>query len=356
MSILINKLFILSCSLFIYFDSYSGDYMVVRIIAIVTLSALGSYFEKPVYKLLPVLIFALLSLFIPDLLFFAPVICYDAFMENYGLSAALLLLPLSVHYPLYSWEEMSFIIMLLAVSFVIKYYATDLKKIKNIYITLTDDARELSFALEQKNRELIEKQDYEVNLATLNERNRIAREIHDSVGHTMSSSILQVGALISTVTDEGTRKSLTTLKDTLSEGMDNIRNSVHRLYEDSIDLYAQLYSLTRDFTFCKLSLEYSADDSPPLKVKYAVISIVKEALANIIKHSNANSAELRFLENPGFYQLVISDNGSKKTPASSSGMGLNNIRSRIESMDGYLNIDQSNGFRIFISIPKGVKA
>ena len=66
--------------------------------------------------------------------------------------------------------------------------------------------------MELKNKDLMEKQDYEVNLATLNKRNGIAREIHDSVGHVMSSSILQVGALIATAQDEMARESLWNLK------------------------------------------------------------------------------------------------------------------------------------------------
>ena len=50
--------------------------------------------------------------------------------------------------------------------------------------------------LQEKNKNLMEKQDYEIYLATLRERNRIAREIHDNVGHMLSRSILQMGALI----------------------------------------------------------------------------------------------------------------------------------------------------------------
>jgi len=56
----------------------------------------------------------------------------------------------------------------------------------------------MAMLLRQKNRELIEKQDYEIRLATLNERGRIAREIHDHVGHLLSRSILQIGALMVT--------------------------------------------------------------------------------------------------------------------------------------------------------------
>ena len=45
--------------------------------------------------------------------------------------------------------------------------------------------------LTQKNKDLLEKQDYEIHVATLKERNRIAREIHDNVGHMLSRSLLQ---------------------------------------------------------------------------------------------------------------------------------------------------------------------
>ena len=63
-------------------------------------------------------------------------------------------------------------------------------------IRLRDTSTELNLVLQEKNKNLMEKQDYEIYLATLRERNRIAREIHDNVGHMLSRSILQMGALI----------------------------------------------------------------------------------------------------------------------------------------------------------------
>ena len=62
-------------------------------------------------------------------------------------------------------------------------------------IRLRDTSTELNLVLQEKNKNLMEKQDYEIYLATLRERNRIAREIHDNVGHMLSRSILQMGAL-----------------------------------------------------------------------------------------------------------------------------------------------------------------
>jgi|BioPla2DNA2_1021312.scaffolds.fasta_scaffold28309_2 signal transduction histidine kinase len=350
MRTLLNKLFLLSCCTVLYFIFFNSNYMVVRIIIVIALSALGSYFEKPAHRISILVIFAALFFILPDLIYFSPLICYDVFKEKYSLSF-LILLPMSISH-IFCWQAVALILTLLGVSYMLKHYSASLEKLKGECIKLMDDSREMSFSFKLKNEELMEKQDNEVKLATLNERNRIAREIHDSVGHTMSSSLLQVGALLATARDEATIKSLSALRDTLAEGMNSIRSSIHKLYEDSLDLQAQLYALAKEFKFCRLSFEYDAGKDQPLKVKYAVIYTVKEALANIIKHSDATEAKLIFREMPGFYQLIISDNGSKNKPDSGAGMGLNNIRSRVESLNGHMNTDTDSGFRIFISIPK----
>jgi signal transduction histidine kinase len=211
---------------------------------------------------------------------------------------------------------------------------------------------ELSRNLELKNRELMEKQDYEINLATLNERNRIAREIHDSVGHVMSSSILQVGALMATVKDEEEKALLNDLKDTLTSGMNSIRKSVHDLHDDSIDLYNQLEKLVRGFSFCRIKFDYDMGEKQSLKAKYAIVAIVRESLSNIIRHSDATEVSLVVREHPGIYQVIVFDNGTTKQYSFEKGMGLNNIKSRVESLGGTFNIDTKMGFKVFVSIPK----
>ena len=70
-----------------------------------------------------------------------------------------------------------------------------LEKMREEFKKLRDDSMELNLLLNKKNQYLMEKQETEVHLATLKERNRIAREIHDNVGHMLSRSILQLGAL-----------------------------------------------------------------------------------------------------------------------------------------------------------------
>lgn len=82
-------------------------------------------------------------------------------------------------------------------------------------IRLRDTSTELNLVLQEKNKNLMEKQDYEIYLATLRERNRIAREIHDNVGHMLSRSILQMGALITIHKEEPLHGQLAGVGETL---------------------------------------------------------------------------------------------------------------------------------------------
>ena len=132
--------------------------------------------------------------------------------------------------------------------------------------------------------------------------------------------------------------------------MDSIRASVHKLYDESIDLDAQLKELVKKFTFCGISYEYNIN-SDPAENSVSVHSIVKEALSNIIRHSNATHASIIFNEHPALYQLIIRDNGTIKS-SRSGGLGLKNITERVRSFNGNINILTENGFEIFISVSK----
>ncbi|RAU96408.1 two-component sensor histidine kinase [Paenibacillus sp. YN15] len=210
----------------------------------------------------------------------------------------------------------------------------------------------MALILKRQNKELMEKQDDRISLATLNERNRIAREIHDNVGHLLSSALLQMGALLAVTKDEKARQPLLTLKATLSEAMDSIRQSVHNLYDESVNLQAQLQELADKFTFCTLEFDYEIQSNPDKRLKYALISIVKEGLSNIVRHSDATWASVALREHPAFYQLVIRDNGRVKEVNMESGIGLKNIESRVEAFHGIMRILSKDGFALFISIPK----
>lgn len=221
---------------------------------------------------------------------------------------------------------------------------------------LRDTSTEYHLLLQQKNKDLIEKQDYEIHVATLRERNRIAREIHDNVGHLLSRSILQSGALLAINHQENLNEPLHALKQTLSLAMDEIRNSVHDLHDDSIDLKNTVSDMLADFTNYNVNLDYDMNSFVPSPVKYCFISIIKESLSNIARHSNATDISITLRSHPRLYQLTVADNGTKFTlpiemNPSHSGIGILNMQERVKSLNGNFSISTEHGFMVFASIP-----
>ena len=96
-----------------------------------------------------------------------------------------------------------------------------------------DELQERALALEARNRDLADRQDYEVELATLAERARIAREIHDNVGHQLTRASLQAEALRVVHADEpGVAADFADVKRTVDEALQLVRASVHALNDN----------------------------------------------------------------------------------------------------------------------------
>lgn len=224
------------------------------------------------------------------------------------------------------------------------------------YRRTRDDSVEKNRLLREKNQSILEKQDYEIYTATLRERNRIAREIHDNVGHMLSRSILMVGAMKAVHGDGSLKDALYQLEDTLNAAMTSVRQSVHDLHDEAINLKEVLESLAGEYTFCDARLEYDMGYDVPREIRYGFIAIVKEALNNVMKHSNATQVWVVVREHPGLYQLVIEDNGTtegvKKRAEYGRGIGIRNMKERVDAFGGNLEIRTQKGWRIYITVPK----
>ena len=233
-------------------------------------------------------------------------------------------------------------------------------KLAQEVIHLKDSSTELRLAMQKRQQDLLEKQDYEIHLATLQERNRIAREIHDNVGHMLSRSILQMGALQTIHKEEPLHGQLVAINDTLSQAMNNIRESVHDLHNESLDLKQALREVTDEFRDkYEIAFTYDMSAAVPRNVKYCFLAITKESLANVVRHSNATRFSLYFCEHPGFYQMLVEDNGTdikvkeaQIAKAQVSGIGLSNMRERVEALGGTIAFLTDKGFEIRISVPK----
>ncbi|MDO4344329.1 MAG: histidine kinase [Eubacteriales bacterium] len=253
----------------------------------------------------------------------------------------------------------------------LQYHTQRYEKLSFAFRQTRDDGTEAWLLLKEKNRALLEKQDYEIYAATLRERNRIAREIHDNVGHMLTRSILMTGALKTINKDESLKRPLGQLEDTLNSAMNSIRESVHDLHDRSVNLEENLRILIDDFMFCSAVLTYDMSGDVPAQVKYCFIAVTKEALVNVSRHSNASKVTVCAQEHPAFYRLSIQDNGTVRKsdfPASSPeisagggktappevsrGIGLSNMMTRVHALNGTFQVLTDRGFCIFITIPK----
>lgn len=290
------------------------------------------------------------SCFYPELIFYLPLL-FDAFLfTKIQIIILLCVAPLVANYDFFDKTEYIYLAFIVLSEFQLKGWQYNLSNMKKDYTAKYKDIDSQKEKMKQQIKELTEKQDTECQIATLNERNRIAREIHDSVGHLLSSSILQIAAIMSVTKDENEKEMLKNVKETLTEGMNSVRKSVHDLNNESMNLKLRLISITEAFNFCKIQFNYNFTTDPELRVKYDIIAVVKEALVNVIKHSNATSVKIQLDESLNDYILSIKDNGNKFV-TKESGIGLQNMRERAEGLNGKFLIETDGGFGIIFKIP-----
>ena len=364
MNELFDKTLLFISSLVIYLMNDYSLYAVIPAILTILLSCLSYYFEDDKMSLYGCLVYASICYFIPGYIILLPLLLYDIIQSKYQAFVSIIILLFIVNAKHYTPSYFLFTVLLMLTAILLKIKTVKLDALQTDYNELRDTSSSYSQLLEDKNQSILKNQDYEINLATLNERNRISKEIHDNIGHLLSRAILQVGALLTITKEKPIHDELSNLKNSLSLGMDDIRNSIHNMHDESVDLYNQIEQIVKEFTFCKIEFEYDIIRPLPIALRYCFIAITKEALANIMKHSNATKANIIIREHPALYQLIIRDNGSIREQRKSQisqyletseyreGMGLRNITDRVKNFKGILNISTQDGFKIFVTIPK----
>jgi len=355
--------YFLDCGLLVFYSFLSlfflppGAGFLIAFLSCVSVICCGYAVRKKALQLILCILFGFLGLAVPEIFIFYPCLFYLLFHEKMRGLAAVAVLFFLWKIP-ESRENMGLFAMTGVFGFLLAFFMernTAKSQILEEELRRTqDDSKERSLLLSQKNKALQEKQDYEIYNATLKERNRIAREIHDNVGHVLSRTILLTGAVKAVNKDQNLAPMLDGLDDSLNSAMDSIRSSVHDLHDEAINLQEELKRIIRDFKYCKVELKYDASDKMDSNVKYCYACVVKEALSNIMKYSGATYVKITVREHPALYQLCVEDNGRGGTENmdKNTGIGLKNMQDRVQALNGTLRIEGEKGFRIFAMIPK----
>ena len=343
------------CSIGLIDNPFPAVFPVVAVLTAVTVSCLIQIVNSKIFKYVLCLGYIICCMLHASFLFMLPLIVYDICKDKlYPLivpAAGAMVLQLA---PDGNVGAVWTILAICTATVVLELRSAKADSLEKALIITRDNAVEYSNELIRKNKQIIEGQDNELHLATLKERNRIAREIHDNVGHMLTRTILQMGAIQIINKDEDLKEPLESVKTTLDDAMNSIRKSVHDLHDDSIDLESSLREaiapLRENFA---VHFDYDVSGHMNGKIKYCFIAIVKEASNNIIKHSKGDTVNIIVREHPAMYTLNIDDNGNCANMTMTDGIGLENMRDRVSALGGVLNINADRkGFRIIVSIMK----
>jgi NarL family two-component system sensor histidine kinase LiaS len=211
-------------------------------------------------------------------------------------------------------------------------------------------------------------------LATMEERNRLARDLHDSVKQQLFSVAMQLGALrrLLTRNTEKAQLRLAEIERTVKLAQQELTALIHELRPIALEdrsLAQALQDLATRWTeqtWIAVQVELTPDESYqhgqlerlPIEVEDALFRIAQEALSNVARHSNATQVSVRLDRTVDAVSLTISDNGrgfsaTRDELVARSGLGLRSMQERIEALDGSFEIQsvEGSGTRVLVCCP-----
>ncbi len=350
---LITRLFIVVAVVFFTISlNMPTIHSVVIALVGITFSSLSYYYENNnKFHIIYSIVIICLIIYNLNFLWLALFIIYDFYHYKFKY-LFMFILAFVVLFINHSVEERIIYIFWIALIYFLAYLNNLYLQTKKVKEALEIEKLVTLDKLGKQNKSLIESQDQQISYAKLNERGRIARDIHDSVGHLLSSSILQLGAIKAINQDEALKPMITNLDQSLNEAMSSIRHSIFQMHSSSINLQQAINEVILLYPDYNFNLYYDINNEMSSKLKATFLSIIKEAINNTIKHSNATTIKIVVRELTSHYQLIIHDNGHNINPNFKNGIGLMSIEERIALYNGILTINTDDGFKIFISITK----
>lgn len=219
-----------------------------------------------------------------------------------------------------------------------------------------DEIGRLSQRLDQMARQLEVLLAIKAELAGANERQRLARDLHDTVKQKAFALQLQLAAAERAKgLPEGVARTLEDARGITHEIQEELAQLIGEASELSSEPLDQILARRADAWGRRGRFAVDADLAParelPVHQRPVIIRVLDEALANVMRHSGARRAEVRLTEAGGRMELTVEDDGRGLDQAG-EGMGLHNMRRRAAELpDGRLSIDSGGqgGVRVALS-------
>lgn len=192
-----------------------------------------------------------------------------------------------------------------------------------------------------------------------NERKRLARELHDTIGHALAGMAVGVDACI-TMIDKNpqlAKAQLKVISKAIRKGMKDVRNSLNKMRPDFLQQYRLKEAIEKmkeeisNVTDLKINLNYQIDETGfDTKIEDILFRVIQESITNSIRHGLATVVDIDIYKENNLLCLKIKDNG-KGCKAINYGFGLKQMVERVSQIRGDINFYSENGFTTEIKIP-----
>jgi two-component system sensor histidine kinase DesK len=179
-------------------------------------------------------------------------------------------------------------------------------------------------------------------LAATAERERIGRDLHDLLGHTLSliTVKLELSRKLFGRDRDAALREITEAEKVARHALSQVRSAVSGIR--AADIAAELASARLLLESSGVRLEYDAPPSDlPAEIEHGLSLILREAATNIARHANASCARIELVRGPASMRMLITDNG--RGGVERHGNGLSGIRERVRALNGTLAIESPRG-------------
>ncbi|WP_053220221.1 sensor histidine kinase [Virgibacillus senegalensis] len=199
-------------------------------------------------------------------------------------------------------------------------------------------------------------------LMVIEERQRIARDLHDTLGQKLSLIGLKsdlAGKLLASK-PEAAKKEINDIHQTARTALKEVREMVSdmraaKLEEEVSHIRQLLKAAEIDFA---IETRQEMTDNTPLLIENVLSMSLKEAVTNVVKHSQATFCKVTMQKSPNEWKIIVEDNGrgiGERDVTFLVGHGLKGMRERLEFVNGNLEISSANGTAVYIRVPNPVQ-
>lgn len=251
------------------------------------------------------------------------------------------------------------LIMFYLIIFLLLLHLRKELSIKTNVEELYEELRRSNYELEAARGRLIDYSKQIEKITKLEERNRISRELHDTIGHNLTGILMQVDAA-KQIMEHDRDKGMGLLEEVYK----NINNSIEVVRQTVRDIKPPEYQthkssiqqlINRFMMDTRIVVEYKTSGTPHgfyPSMEMVLYRNIQEALTNSLRHGGATNILVHIIYKQDITEVVISDNGTGCSNIK-RGLGLSGMEERLEIIGGRIEYVTENGFKIHMYIPEG---